>query len=166
MLNWSFSLNAARRGIEEDVVEREDVVPQNDFFSVGEGGKYTPESLISAGALRNQCAIRENAWMHGLCASHSPLSLYSGGWSLLLSSVLLAFVAADSLVFLDTGRTFSSCLRKGLRIIGMAEVEGKMRRVVYCFMLLWGIPIGDKVGLVVGSASMRWNWRGWRCDRR
>lgn len=47
MLNWSLSLKA-HRWIDDDVVDRDDAVPQKLFFSVGEGGRYTPESLISA----------------------------------------------------------------------------------------------------------------------
>ena len=50
MLNCSFSSNAHRCN-DEDVVDRDAVVPQKFFFSVGEGGKYTPESLISATAV-------------------------------------------------------------------------------------------------------------------
>lgn len=47
MLNWSLSLKAYR-WIDDDVVDREEAVPQKLFFSaVGEGGRYTPESLIS-----------------------------------------------------------------------------------------------------------------------
>jgi hypothetical protein len=57
MLNWSFSLKA-QRCRDEDVVEREEVVPQNVFFSVGEGGMNIPESLISR---RHGCT--GSAWM-------------------------------------------------------------------------------------------------------
>lgn len=47
MLNGSFSLNAHLCS-DDDVVDRDAVVPpQKDFFSAGEGGKNTPESLTS-----------------------------------------------------------------------------------------------------------------------
>lgn len=47
MLNCSFSLKAFLCK-DEDVVDLDEVVPQKLFFSVGEGGTKTPESLISA----------------------------------------------------------------------------------------------------------------------
>ena len=46
MLNCSFSCKAERR-MDEDVVDLDDVVPQKLLRSVGEGGRKTPESLIS-----------------------------------------------------------------------------------------------------------------------
>lgn len=53
MLNCSFSLKAHLCS-DEDVVDLDAVVPpQNDFFSVGDGGMKTPESLISATSVSN-----------------------------------------------------------------------------------------------------------------
>lgn len=63
MLNGSFSLNA-HLCRDEDVVDREDVVPQKLFFSVGDGGRYTPESLISLNCLgqRMPCLGTVGRW--------------------------------------------------------------------------------------------------------
>lgn len=118
MLNWSPSLKP-RRGIEDDVVDREDVVPQKLFFSVGEGGRYTPESLISAIAIRARSRWVVLAAVLAVNA-HSPLSLYSTGSLSLISLVLLPFFSPFSPTA-AVGRTFSSCFRNGFRMIGMVE---------------------------------------------
>ena len=46
ILNCWFSLKAERR-MDEEVVDLDEVVPQKLLRSVGEGGRKTPESLIS-----------------------------------------------------------------------------------------------------------------------
>lgn len=95
---------------------REEDVVQNDLrSSVGEGGTKTPLSLISV-------YHGQKAWQVGGNVKYGiPLNLYSTGSR---SLVAIGFVV-EPLVDLSTplvaGRRFSSCLRNGLRMMGISN---------------------------------------------
>lgn len=130
MLNCSPS-SKAHLCSDDDVVDREAVEPQKLFFSVGDGGTKTPESLIS-------------------------LNLYStGSFASALNCLLLALLAGFSPVSgVGEGRTFSSCLRKGFLMIAMA-VEGKRR--YRCWCTIWSrAEVGQARWEVGWEAGREW----------
>ena len=84
--------------------------------SPGDGGKQTPESLISGRYVQRTCAGECIQ-----CQDDLPLSLYSA----LLSSLKSMDFGGALGVFSTTpeaGRAFSSCLRNGLRMMGIVAI--------------------------------------------
>lgn len=73
MLNCSPS-SKAHLCSDDDVVDREAVEPQKLFFSVGDGGTKTPESLISALCI-SACEVYAIQWLtyHSTCIRRGPL---------------------------------------------------------------------------------------------
>lgn len=119
MLNCSFSLNTLRWLVFDLVVLRDEVVDQKLLRSGGEGGRYTPLSLISV--LESVVFFGGNLVAEVLLGGVAvPLSLYSTGS---FSAMLIGFVmeALESSEVAVVGRTFSSWRLKGLRIMGMTS---------------------------------------------
>lgn len=102
------------------VVLREELVAPQKLLrsSLGEGGRQTPESLISV--WEDQLGARR---IYGAAFVDLPLNLYSGcfsPWTSILGKP--SFLSPEG-TLVRPGRAFSSCLRNGLRMIGMVAEQ-------------------------------------------